>query len=107
MASGRSSQQAFLGTSALLFIGSVALTIAWCAPMSAMGRMPMPGGWSRSMAWVRMPGQTWIDAAMSFLDMWFVMMAVMMLPSLIPMLSRYRQALGSAGEARLGRLAVD
>jgi hypothetical protein len=34
--------------------------------MSAMGEMPMPGGWTMSMAWMRMPGQTWPGAAASF-----------------------------------------
>jgi hypothetical protein len=24
-----------------------------------MGEMPMPGGWTMSMGWMRMPGQTW------------------------------------------------
>ena len=62
--------------------------------MSAMGEMPMPGGWTMSMAWMRMPGQSWPGAAASFLGMWVVMMVAMMLPSLIPMLWRYRQAVG-------------
>ena len=35
------------------------VTVAWCSSMSAMGGMPMPGGWTMSMAWMRMPGQTW------------------------------------------------
>jgi hypothetical protein len=26
--------------------------------MLAMGEMPMPGGWTMSMAWMWMPGQT-------------------------------------------------
>jgi len=51
-----------------------------------MGEMPMPGGWTMSMAWMRMPGQTWPGAAASFLGMWIVMMVAMMLPSLVPML---------------------
>jgi predicted metal-binding membrane protein len=38
--------------------------------------------------------------------MWVVMMVAMMLPSLIPMLWRYRQAVGSTGEARLARLTA-
>jgi predicted metal-binding membrane protein len=38
--------------------------------------------------------------------MWIVMMAAMMLPSLVPMLWRYRQAVGPPGEARLGRLTA-
>ena len=65
--------------------------------MSAMGAMPMPGGWTMSMAWTRMPGQTWSGAAASFLGMWVVMMVAMMLPSLAPMLWRYRQAVGRTG----------
>jgi hypothetical protein len=59
MVSERSSQQAFFATSALLFAGSAALTIAWCGSMSAVGTMPMPGGWAMSMTWMQMPGQTW------------------------------------------------
>jgi predicted metal-binding membrane protein len=106
MASERASQQAFLGVSALLFAASAAVTIVWCASMSAMGEMPMPGGWTMSMAWMRMPGQTWPGAAASFLGMWVVMMVAMMLPSLVPMLWRYRRAVGSTGETRLGLLTV-
>jgi predicted metal-binding membrane protein len=102
-ASERASQRAFFGVSAVLFAASAAVTIAWCASMSAMGGMPMPGGWTMSMAWMRMPGQTWPGAAASFLGMWAVMMAAMMLPSAVPMLWRYRQAVGRTGETRLGR----
>ncbi len=100
------SERAFLGVSALLFAASAAVTIVWCASMSAMGEMPMPGGWTMSMAWMRMPGQTWPGAAASFLGMWVVMMAAMMLPSLVPMLWRYRQAVGRTGETRLGWLTA-
>ena len=106
MASDRASEQAFFGVSALLFADSAALTIAWCESMSAMGEMPMPGGWTMSMAWMRMPGQTWPGAAASFLGMWVVMMVAMMLPSLVPMLWRYRQAVGSTGEPRLAQLTA-
>src|SRR3954467_15091998 len=91
----RSSEGAFLGVSALLFAASTAGTGAWCGAMSAMGEMPMPGGWTMSMAWMRMPGQTWAGAAASFLGMWVVMMVAMMLPSLVPILQRYRQAVGA------------
>src|SRR5206468_8079567 len=80
--------------------------IVWCASMSAMGGMPMAGGWTMSMAWMRMPGQTWPGAAASFLGMWVVMMVAMMLPSLVPMLWRYRQAVGRPGQMRLGRLTA-
>jgi predicted metal-binding membrane protein len=90
MSSERASQRAFLGVSGLLFAASAAATIGWSASMPAMCGMPMPGGWTMSMAWMRMPGQTWSGAAASFLGMWVVMMVAMMLPSLVPMLWRYR-----------------
>ena len=106
MTSERASHDAFFAVSALLFAASAALTTVWCASMSAMGEMPMPGGWTMSMAWMRMPGQTWPGAAASFLGMWVVMMVAMMLPSLVPMLWRYRRAVGSTGETRLGLLTV-
>ncbi len=54
-----------------------------------------------------MPGQTLAGAAASFLGMWVVIMVAMMLPSLVPMLWRYRQAVGRTGETRLGRLTSD
>jgi len=92
--------------SALLFVASAAATIAWCGSMSAMGEMPMPGGWTMTMAWMRMPGQTWPGAAASFVGMWLVMMMTMMLPSLAPMLSRYRRAVSRTGDTRLGLLTA-
>jgi predicted metal-binding membrane protein len=58
------------------------------------------------MPWMQMPGQTWPGAAASFLCMWVVMMVAMMLPSLVPMLWRYRQAVGRTGETRLGWLTA-
>jgi predicted metal-binding membrane protein len=80
MVSERASQRAFFGVSALLFAASAAVTIVWCASMSAMGEM-----------WI--PGQTRPGAAASLLGMWVLMMvAMMLLPSLVPMLWRYRQA---------------
>jgi predicted metal-binding membrane protein len=106
MVSRRTSERAFFGVSALLFAASTAVTIVWCAPMSTIGGMPMPGGWTMSMAWMRMPGQTWPAAAASFLGMWLVMMVAMMLPTLVPMLRRYRQAVGRTSETRLGRLTA-
>ena len=97
-----------IGVSALLFLASAALTVMWSASMSSMGAMPMPGGWTMSMMWMRMPGQTWPGAAASFLGMWAVMMAAMMLPLLTPTLWRYRRSLGTAGASRLrsGALAA-
>ncbi len=106
LASKRISDHAFVGVSALLFATSAALTIVRCASMPPMRGMPMPGGWTMSMVWMRMPGQTWPEAAASFIGMWVVMMVAMMLPSLAPMLWRYRQAVGWRGESRLGRLSL-
>jgi predicted metal-binding membrane protein len=106
MASDRASEQVFFGVSALLFAVSAAVTIVWSTSMSAMGGMIMPGGWTMSMAWMRMPGQTWPGAAASFLGMWVVMMTAMMLPTLVPMLRHYRRSAGRAGETRIGRLTA-
>ena len=106
MVSERASGRAFFGVSALLFAASAAGTIVWSASMAAMRGMPMPGGWTMSMAWMRTPGQTWPGAAASFLGMWALMMAAMMTPSLVPMLWRYRQAVGRRGETRLNRLTA-
>ena len=68
------------------------------------GGMTMPGGWTMSMAWMRMPGQTWPVVAASFLGMWVVMTVAMMLPSLVPMLRRYRDEVAGEGQTRLGGL---
>lgn len=102
----RVSERVFIGAMALLFGASAAVTILWCRSMAAMDAMPMPGGWTMSMAWMRMPGQSWSAAAASFLGMWTVMMIAMMLPALVPMLSRYRRAVNSTGGMRLGRLTA-
>ncbi len=104
--SALASEPAFFGVSALLFAASAAVTVVSCEAMSAMREMPMPGGWTMSMAWMRMPGQAWAGAASSFLALWLVMMVAMMLPSLIPMLWRYRRAIGRTGETRLGRMTA-
>src|SRR5262249_52104845 len=96
----------FLGVSALVFAVSAAITIGWCVSMSASGEMPMPGGWTMSMVWMPMPGQTWFGWAASFVGMWIVMMIGMMLPSLVPILWRYRQSITAASESRLGWLTA-
>jgi predicted metal-binding membrane protein len=106
MASERASQRAFSGALTLIFAISVVVTIVWCRSMSAMGEMPMLGGWTMSMAWMRMPGQTWLGTGVSFLGMWVVMMVAMMLPCLIPTLWRYRQALAGKGETHPGWLTA-
>jgi len=70
------------------------------------GGMPMPGGWTMSMAWMRMPGQGLPGATAVFLGMWALMMTAMMMPSLVPMLRSYRRTLRGRGEMRLGTLTV-
>jgi predicted metal-binding membrane protein len=98
-------ERAFFSVSALLFAASTTLTFVWWASMPAM-EMPMPGGWTMSMTWMRMPGQRWPGAAAAFLGMWFVMTVAMMLPSLVPMLWRYRRAVERTGQTRLGGLTA-
>lgn len=98
------SDKAFLGTAALLFLGSAAATIALCGAMAGMGGMPMAGGWMLSGAWMPMCGQGWPGGAASFLVMWSVMMAAMMLPVVTPALWRTRRALERAGEIRPDKL---
>ena len=90
----------------MVFVVCTAVTTAWCNSMSAAGEMPTPGGWTMSMAWMRMPGQTWAGATASFVGMWVVMMAAMMLPSLAPVLWRYRLSLRTIRDARRGRLTT-
>ncbi|MFM0339198.1 DUF2182 domain-containing protein [Paraburkholderia fungorum] len=104
--SAQGSGLAFFGISALIVAAGAAATIVWCASMSALGDMPMPGGWTMSMTWMRMCGQKWPGAAASFLGMWVVMMIAMMLPSLTPTLWRYYQTVDGMGEARRARLTA-
>jgi predicted metal-binding membrane protein len=106
MTSERASDRAFLGVSALLFLASAAVTIVCCSSMSAMGTVQMPGGWTMSMAWMPMGGESWLAAAAAFLGMWIAMMVAMMLPSLVPMLSRYRESMGPTHPRRLDRLTA-
>jgi predicted metal-binding membrane protein len=94
----------FLGTSALFFIASVATTIYFCQSMS--GGMAMPGGWTMSMAWMRMQGQSWLGSAVLFMGMWVVMMAAMMLPALVPTLLGYRRSLRGRDTIHLSVLTV-
>jgi predicted metal-binding membrane protein len=101
-----SRHSAFLGVSASLFAVCATVTTVWCASMPPTAEMPMPGGWTMSMAWMRMPGQAWAGAAASFLAMWVVMMVAMMLPSLVPMLWRFRESIRRTGAAHLGALTA-
>jgi predicted metal-binding membrane protein len=100
------SDRAFLAAAALLFAGSAAVTIAWGGAMSAMGNVPMPGGWNLSMAWLPACGRTWSATAAAFLGMWIAMTAAMMLPSLVPMLRRYRRSIVPVSRRRRDRLTA-
>ncbi len=86
------SDRAFVGVSALLLVGSVGATVA----MSAARALPICGG--GAITWPP------LIAAASFLIMWVAMMAAMMLPSLLPVLWRYRQAVDGTGRDRLALL---
>ncbi len=94
----------FLSACAAAFCMSTAATIYFCRAMS--GGMEMPGGWTMSMMWMRMPGQTWFTSAAMFLVMWLAMMVAMMLPSAMPMLRHYRRWLTRNGGDRVSTLIV-
>jgi predicted metal-binding membrane protein len=74
--------------------------------MPSMPGMEMPGGWTMSMTWMRMPGQSWPGAAAMFMGMWVVMMVAMMLPAITPALARYRQAIRPLAGVPAGRLTL-
>ena len=93
-------RMAFFGTLALLCLLAWWTTARLCTPMAAMNGMPMPGGWSMSMMWMRMPGQSWASAAGDFMGMWLVMMAGMMLPVLAPALWQQHRALADIHSIR-------
>lgn len=73
-----------------------------------MSDMPMSGGGAMSMMWTPMPGESWLALAGSFVGMWLGMTAAMMLPSFLPVLWRYRAAVGGrlAALVALGYTAV-
>jgi predicted metal-binding membrane protein len=72
----------FIAVCVLVFVASVSATAYFCHLMCC--EMEMPGGWTMSTMWMRMPGQTWFASAVSFLLMWLAMMVAMMMPSALP-----------------------
>jgi predicted metal-binding membrane protein len=72
----------FIAVYVVAFAVSVTATACFCRSMCC--EMEMPGGWTMSMMWMRMPGQTWFASAAGFLFMWLAMMVAMMLPSVLP-----------------------
>src|SRR5713226_10625751 len=97
-------ERAFLAICAALFIVSAAGTIYLCRSM--FGGMAMPGGWTMSMAWMRMPGQNWLTAGAMFIGMWVVMMVAMMLPPLMPTLWSYRRSIRGLAQVPLSGLTA-
>lgn len=79
----------FIAVCVFAFAGGVLATIYFCRAMCC--DMKMPGGWKMSMMWMRMLGQTWFDAGLSFLLMWLAMMVAMMMPSALPMFLKTRR----------------
>ena len=69
----------FITVSIVAFVAGVLVTVYFNGSMG--DEMNMPGGWKMSMMWMRMPGQTWFLAALSFSVMWLAMMVAMMMPS--------------------------
>src|SRR5262245_40753686 len=94
----------FIAACVLAFVASVAATAYFCRSMCC--EMEMPGGWTMSMMWMRMPGQTWVASATSFLLMWLAMMVAMMLPSALPMFLNTRRAPVSLSVMATGYFAV-
>ncbi|MBI1425363.1 MAG: DUF2182 domain-containing protein [Gammaproteobacteria bacterium] len=90
LAASASSNRSFLLVSAVIFAVSTTVTIALCTPVSTIVMCA--------------PGRTWFSELAAFLGMWVVMMVAMMLPSLTPMLLRYRQVVGH--EAKLQRVRL-
>jgi predicted metal-binding membrane protein len=74
---------------ALFTIAAWAYTISSANAMAST--MPMPGGWSMSMAWMSMGHQSPLAHAIMFLVMWTTMMIAMMLPSVMPAVLLHRR----------------
>src|SRR5881396_788138 len=94
----------FIAVCVLAFAASVSATIYFCRSMCC--EMEMPGGWTMSMMWMRMPGQTWFASAISFLFMWLAMMVAMMLPSALPMFLKTRRQWASLCYMTSGYFAI-
>jgi predicted metal-binding membrane protein len=86
-------------STSLIVTAGIATAAAWAYTISASkgmsSSMPMPGGWSMSMAWMSMGHQSALAHASMFLVMWAVMMIAMMLPSVMPAVLLHRGLLQS------------
>jgi len=94
----------FIAVCVFIFMAAVWATVYFCQPMCC--DMKMPGGWTMSMTWMQMPGQTWFTAGISFLLMWLAMMIAMMMPSALPMFLKTRRRWTSLCYMASGYFAV-
>jgi predicted metal-binding membrane protein len=79
----------FVALCVLMFVAGLLATAYFCRSMS--GGMDMAGGWTMSMMWMRMPGQSWTISAAMFVLMWLAMMLAMMMPSALPTFLKTRR----------------
>src|SRR6266568_3237376 len=94
----------FIAVCVLTFVAGVSATAYFCRSMCC--EMEMPGGWTMSMMWMRMHGQTWAASATNFLLMWLAMMVAMMLPSALPAFLSTRRGPASLSVIAAGYFAV-
>ena len=94
----------FIVVCVLAFVAGVSATVYFCRSMCC--EMEMPGRWTMSMMWMRMPGQTWFASALSFQFMWLAMMVAMMLPSALPMFLKTRRPWASLCYMTSGYFAI-
>jgi predicted metal-binding membrane protein len=94
----------FIAVCVLAFVAGVTATVYFCHSMCC--EMEMPGGWTMSMMWLRMPGQTWFASALSFLLMWLAMMVAMIMPSALPKFLKTRRPWASLCYMASGYFAI-
>jgi hypothetical protein len=79
----------FVTNCAIVVVASVAITVYACESMS--GGVPMRGGWTMSMAWMRTPDQSLLAATTLFMGTWIAMITASMSPVLLMALLRFRR----------------
>jgi predicted metal-binding membrane protein len=94
----------FIAVCVLAFVAGVSATAYFCRSMCC--ETQMPGGWTMSTMWMRMPGQTWVASATIFLLMWLAMMVAMMLPSALPTFLKAKRQCGSLYGMASGYFAI-
>lgn len=92
---------------AICFLAFVISITAIAYFYRSMGvEMDMPGGWTMSMMWMQMPGETWLTSSLSFMLMWLAMMVAMMIPSALPMFLKTRRRLNFLYYTALGYFTI-